>query len=255
MTKLERDYVKADFLHADWGTFDRILHNAPKTDPLLVWEPDGRHVVFRSDPDEIGPLALQAAKDPNTVQSGDGGYAAAMHHLTATGERIATVSADVTSDGHNHWGVYTNSGGMGDGSDSQPTKRLNIHGGANVVPVDWYGVSDFKIGPRGAGDGTEQAKLIIEGESGTSPYLRINENGSSKYVAQWDSGKNHVRLLGYNGTVTDFRLTDDGAIRIPSGGPAGAGEIQFGHNGARIYLDSNGSLVAENEAGSTTTLI
>lgn len=252
MTGINREKADIGYAHLGHVNAHSGHFNHPENSHNVnVWENDGNHFVFRSDVDEIGPLALQQGRHYDDVNSGDGGYAACMHFLTLDGQRIGTLSADVTSDGHNHVGIYTNSGINSDGSDSQPTKRLNIQGGSDVTALEGYGINQFRFGPRGEGDGTEQAQLIVEGETGTSPYIRINEGGASRYVAQYDSGKGDVRLLGYNGTVTDLRLSDDGSAKIATGGPAGNGEIQFGHGGARIYVDSSGMLQGENDDGSS----
>lgn len=255
-TKAQIRYAKIAYLQM----LGAEINQPQNLDEVSVWDHDGRHVAIRSDKDEIGPFALQQGRDWRDItESGEGGYAACTHYLTIDGERIATVSADVTSDGnggvaHNHWGVYTNTGI--DGSDSQPYRRLNIRGGADNVAVDWDDVRQMLIRPSVKGSEDSEVFMRLE-SSGNNQHAKASFGTASDGVKGelgYDGGKGDFRIVSNTGSgVADVRITD-GLIRIASGGPADGGAVAFGHGGARIYVDSNGELIAENDSGATTQI-
>lgn len=260
MSGLNRSSARINYAAIGYLEGLKMAFNSPvNVDEVSVFDHDGHHAVLRSDKDEIGPLALQQGRHWSNVSSGDGGYAACTHYLTTDGERIATVSADVTGDGnggvaHNHWGVYTNTGI--DGSDSQPYRRLNLRGGAENVTVDWDDVDEMRMRPsiKGSSDSPMFLRLESSGNGQHAKTSFMTASDGVKAEVGYDGGKNDMRIVSTTGSGTaDVRITD-GVIRVASGGPAGSGRVELGFNGAGIEVNGNGEVQVTDEAGNSTVI-
>lgn len=259
-TSLQRTVIECEVLATQLMQLNGLRVNNPEnTNTISTWDTEN-NVVLRSDEDDHGPLALQQPKPVDEVESGDRGYGAFMHFITTKGQRMGTLGYDKTADDHDHLGFYTNDGLPGDGSDSQPTKRMNIQGGSEVTEIDFYGVNDLRFGQRGSGDGAEgNLDFVMEGEENQTQYINMREDGQSAFsvIYRPDWGENGVtRLYKYGGDDepdTDVRLRD-GMLAMHSGGPDGEGAIQLGDGGPIIYSDG-GHVYAENIDGEEELIV
>lgn len=231
---------------------DRILEvNDPTNlDNIGILSPDAYAAVKAQSDDGLGPLVLQMGDD--SAADGGAGYAASLMYATESGHLLAQAAADKV---HNHWGVYTRNDADFSGTDlgSSLTKRFNVDGGSPVTKMDAYGVNQFRMGPRGEGDGTDDMLVRAEAPTGQSAFYRLDSGGNNQGYFGYDASKGMIRMISYTGTeVVDVRL-DDGKVILNSGGPDGDGEIQFGFSGARMYKE-NGEIKVENDSGTVTQL-
>lgn len=234
---------------ADVGNILEV-NDPTNLDNIAILSPDNYAAIKAQGDDGIGPLVLQMGDD--SAADGEAGYAASAMYVTESGHVLAQATADKV---HNHYGIYTRNDSDFSGTDygSSLTKRLNIDGGAAITKADLYGVDQFRMGPRGEGDGTNDMTVMADAPSGQSAFYRCDMGGSNQGYFGYDASKGMMRMISFTGTETvDVRL-DDGKVILNSGGPDGDGEIQFGFSGARMYKE-NGEIKVENDSGTVTQL-
>lgn len=240
---LEADLVDSGILKANHLNINRPVNHGN----VKVLESGGNHVVMKSSTEEIGPLALMVGDD--NAAAGEGGYAAAMHFLTESGERIATNSADTV---HGHWNLYTSASPLGDGEDTQPVKRMVVDAESPLADVEFPNVKQVRFRPNGGGDSPAQMNMFLDSDSGEDAYIKIQEGGTQRGIFWHDASQEKITVKSYYGPST-VELLPSGSVRIPTGGPNGTGRIEFG-NGSALYEDANGDIVAENSSGTTTVI-
>lgn len=181
--------IDAESLHASGS----LTRNRP-TNLDTLGASDGV-AAFRSG-DTNYTLVLQIADD--SYSPDDGGYAATVQYVTASGERIATTSADRA---HNHWGVYTR-GSAFDGVDRQPEKRLSIGGGSAVVQTHWQKVDAINLKPMG--DGHDAMFRAIPEAGNDAGFTMYQGTGNLAGSVFYDASRGNVRIQNYAAATADF---------------------------------------------------